>query len=205
MRLAMFRKRHRRLANRLTVIVMAGVPEDERPGLRPVRFGGSNDQIERLHGLRGKRARRRFARQHDRVDPIVDGVGGIADFGTSRTALRCHRFEHLGREDHGNFPGARAPRDVFLHARHAFERHLETQIAAGNHHAVRARQNFIEAFDGLRPFELGDDRNVARVGLRHDLTRLVNVGGALHEAERDHVHAERKAEGQIVDVFHRDR
>ena len=51
-------------------------------------FGVADDRVERLHGARRIRADRRFARQHDRVDAIVDGVGGVADFGPRRPRLR---------------------------------------------------------------------------------------------------------------------
>ena len=43
------------------------------------------------------------------------------------------------------------------------------EIAARDHDRVGAAQNLVEMFDRLRPFELGDQRDVARLGVRHDL------------------------------------
>ena len=59
-------------------------------------------------------------------------------------------------------PRARAlARDFFLDARHALERHLEAEIAARDHHRLAAVEHFVQPRDRFRPFELGDERNVA--------------------------------------------
>ena len=71
---------------------------------------------------------------------------------------------------------ARPVRDVLLRPRHALERHLEAEIAAGDHHAVTRRENLVEVLQGLRPFELGDERHVGLPLLGHQLAGLLQVG-----------------------------
>ena len=56
-----------------------------------------------------------------------------------------------------------------------------------------------------RPFELRDERHPRAMRLGDELARAVEVVGGLDEAERDHVHAEREAEREIVLVLRRDR
>src|SRR3954465_8942418 len=46
--------------------------------------------------------------------------------------------------------------DLLLRARHAFERHLETEIAARDHHRVARAEDFLEVLEGQRPLQLGD-------------------------------------------------
>ena len=107
-------------------------------------------------------------------------------------------------------PGCRARRaragDVLLRARHALERHLEPEIAAGHHHGVARREDLVEMVERLRPLELGDERHVRRrrprpsagapaAGRRRVCTKL----SATMSTPSD------EAELQIVDVLQRDR
>ena len=66
-------------------------------------------------------------------------------------------------------------------------------------------QNLVEVFERLRPLQLRDERDVRPVGVRHQLTRLLEVRRGLHEADRDHVDAERQPEPQVVGILRRDR
>ena len=66
-------------------------------------------------------------------------------------------------------------------------------------------EDLVEVFERLRPFEFRDQRHVRGVRVGDQLARLTDVGGALHEAERDHVDAERQPEVQILDVLRRNR
>ena len=98
-----FGEHHRRLAERLRVVVRPG--RRQRDAERPiggVALGFADDGVERLHRARGKGADRRFGRQHDRVDAVVDGAGGVVHLGARRARLHRHRFQHLRGHDDGN-------------------------------------------------------------------------------------------------------
>ena len=99
----------------------------------------------------------------------------------------------------------RAARDGLLRPRHLLERHLEPEIASRHHDGVARLQNLLEVLERFRPLQLGDERDVRAAGFRHQLARLPEVGRGLHEADRDHVDAERQPEPQVVDVLRRDR
>ena len=103
-------------------------------------------------------------------------------------------------------PRRRALRDdLLLRPRHALERHLESEIAARHHDRVARRQDLVEMFERLRPFELGDQRNVGAACSIISCRACRRSAARLHEAERDHIDAERQAERQVVDVLRRDR
>ena len=70
--------------------------------------------------------------------------------------------------------------DVLLDHRDLLRRHLHPQIAARHHHAIRHLEDFIQMFERLRLFELGDDRHVSTVSA-NELLYLANVGGGAHE------------------------
>ena len=88
-----------------------GCRSDRLASTHALEVGGSSSAsrmigVERLHRADRIRAGRRLAREHDRVDAFVDGVGRIADLRARRPRLDAHRLEHLRRDDHRN---ARAP------------------------------------------------------------------------------------------------
>ena len=68
----------------------------------------ADDRVEGLDSLHWILARGRLPRQHDRIDAVVHGIGGVADLRASRTRLLAHRLEHLRRDDDGTAERARA-------------------------------------------------------------------------------------------------
>ena len=89
---------------------------------------------------------------------------------------------------------SRLPRDLFLRRRHFLERHLQAEIAARHHDALRDLQDVVEMIQRLGPLDLRDQRNVRGAGLGQNLPRLPHVVCAAHEAQRHHVDAELGAE-----------
>ena len=61
-------------------------------------------------------------------------------------------------------PRGGAADDVLLDDGNFFGGHFDAEIAAGDHDAVGDFEDVVEVIDGLRLFELGDDRDVAAVG-----------------------------------------
>ena len=82
---------------------------------------------------------------------------------------------------------------------------LERPQALEHHHRVADVEDLVEVVQRLRPLEFRDQRDVRGVRVGEQLARLPDVGGALHEAERDHVDAQTEPELQILDVLRRNR
>ena len=121
--------------------------------------------------------------QHHRIRAVVDGGRHVRDLGAGRDRRGDHRFEHLGRDDHGLAEPAGGADDALLDARHLLQRHLDAEIAAGHHHGVGDLHDLVEARDRLGLLELRHDERAAP---RH-LPDLGDVLGPLHEGERDPV------------------
>ncbi len=73
-------------------------------------------------------------------------------------------------------------------------------VAASDHYAVGNGQNLIQIVDGLRLFQLGDDRRVAaRSG--DDLFNRPDIGGRANKGDGNHVHAYCEPEGEVFLVL----
>ena len=151
-----------------------GVLDDLGHGARPPRTACFADA-----GLAG---------EHQRVGAVEDGVRGVGGLGAGRAGVLDHRLEHLGGDDDGL--GA-APGDLagaLLDERHLLERHLDAEVAAGDHDAVEGADDLVEVLDRLRLLDLRDDGEPAAL-LVHDLVDPADVVGGAHEGQRDHVDA----------------
>ena len=51
---------------------------------------------------------------------------------------------------------------ALLHERHVLERHLDAEVAAGDHDAVEGLDDLVEVVDRLRLLDLGDDGDADR-------------------------------------------
>ncbi len=137
---------------------------------------------------RGVLAAGGFGGEHDGVGAVEDGVGDVAGFGARGARVFDHRFEHLRGGDDRLAPGGGAADHVLLNHRNFFRRHLDAEIAAGDHDSVGGFEDFFQMIDGLRLFELGDDRDIALVR-GDDLLDLGDVGGGADERKRDGIDA----------------
>ncbi len=71
---------------------------------------------------------------------------------------RDHRLEHLGRDDDRLGVVAADLDRALLHDRDLLERHLDAEVAAGDHDAVEGEHDLFEPIDRLRLLDLRDDR-----------------------------------------------
>ena len=138
----------------------------------------ANDPIERFDDAHGMQADRGLARQHDRVDLIVYGIGRIADFGPRRAWLGAHRFKDLRGHNHRNASRPRLAGGLLLDAQDSLEGKLQAQVTAGHHHGIADAQNVVELFNCLRTLEFGNQRNVRRAGLAEGLARSLEISGS---------------------------
>jgi hypothetical protein len=84
------------------------------------------------------------------------------------------------------------------------ERQLDAQVAAGDHDAVEGEHDGLEVVDRLGLLQLGDHRQPGALRV-HDLVDEVDVGGAAHERERDHVDPQVEGELEVGHVLVRQR
>src|SRR5690606_15941224 len=78
--------------------------------------------------------------------------------------------------------------DAALLDRHFFGGEVNAHVATGDHDAIRLGDDVVEVFDGLAALDLGDDGDVG-AGLEDGLAGKVDVGGGVHEAQREQVDA----------------
>ena len=144
----------------------------------------SDDGVERLHRADRIGAGRRLAGEHDGVGPFVDRVGRVADLGAGRAgARRASTRAPASRQSTGR-PSARALRMICFCTRgNLLERHLEAEIAARDHHALRDVRIAGEVLHGRRALDLGDERRRARRLRPSRSLRPQHVVGRLHEAQ----------------------
>ena len=139
-------------------MVAAAAELDE---VRHVALGLDHDARHHRDRLAGIVSAGGFGGEHDRVGAVENGVGHVAGLGARGTRIFDHRLEHLRGGDHRLAPGGGAADDMLLDDRNFFGRHFHAQIAARHHDSVGGFENFFQMIDGLRLFQLGDDRNVA--------------------------------------------
>jgi hypothetical protein len=128
-----------------------------------VAFGFDDDARHDGNGFAGILAAGGFGGEHDGVGAVENGVGDVAGFGARGARVFDHRLEHLRGGDDGLAPGGGAADDVLLNDGNFFRRHLDAEIAAGDHDSVGGFENFFEMIDGLRLFEFRDDGDIAAV------------------------------------------
>ncbi len=100
---------------------------------------------------------RRLAGEHHGVGTVEDGVGNVRGLCAGRSPRVDHRVEHLRGGDHGRARRVTPADDALLNDRDFFERHLDTEVTAGDHHAVGCLDDLFEVLDGTGAFNLGDD------------------------------------------------
>ena len=77
-----------------------------------------------------------FSRQHHCAGAVIYRVGNVRGFGSCRTRVVNHGFQHLGSGDDTLAENTAAGDQIFLDRRQTFKRNFNTHIAAGNHDAV---------------------------------------------------------------------
>ena len=97
------------------------------------------------------------------------------------------------------------PHDLLLHFGEAFEADLDGQIAASDHHADRpaahrGQQQLGKVLERDHALDLQHDAQISRVEPQEFLLEPVDVCGALHERQVDHVGVVRN-EREVVEVF----
>jgi hypothetical protein len=133
--------------------------------------------------------------EHHRVRAVEDRVGDVGHLRARRARRGDHRVEHLRGGDRGPREGAGQGEDLLLDDRHLLDAHLDPEVAAGDHHAVRGAHDLLGAGHGLRLLDLGDER---QPGVLADVLDLL---GLAHEREGDHVDADLLADLQVGEVL----
>jgi hypothetical protein len=114
--------------------------------------------------------------------------------------VRDHRLQHLRRDDHRDLRAARLADDLLLDVRHVLDRHVDAEVAAGDHDDVDLAQDAREIGEDLVALELGDDRQLGGLATQ-ERPDLVDVVGRPHERDGDEVDPVAEAEAQVLAVF----
>ena len=134
----------------------------------------------RLHCLEGIFTRSRFTAEHQRIGAIVDGIGDVGHFRTSRTWVVDHGVQHLRCHNHGFLRLDTLLNDLALDARNALDGHFDAEVTARNHDTIRSLDNFVDIVYTLLVFNLRDDLDVAVVRIE-DVLHHFHVGSRAHE------------------------
>ena len=141
-----------------------------------------------------------FVGEHHGVGAIQDGVSHVADLGPGGAGAAGHRIEHLGGGDDRDAQAVGLANQFFLQQRNFFGRHLDAQIAPGDHHAVAEGQDGIDGINRLEFLDFGHHRRSATVAA-NQIPDLLHVRGIAHEAEGDPVDLLLQAKGEVTAIF----
>ena len=164
-------------------------------------LGVADDRVQRFHGLDRMQTGGSLARQHDRVNAGIHGMGRVADLRPRGPGLGPHRLEHLRGHDHRDTERQGPSGDFLLDARHVLQRQLEPEIPTSHHDRVGLPENLLEIRHGFWSFELGDEPDVRSTHCLKPLARESHVRHTLHETQRHEIHAEANPELQIFGVL----
>ena len=188
----------------LAPLAAPGPPRGPRESLELVLLGLDDDPRHRPHRLRRVVAGGGFAREHQRVGAVEDGVRDVGGLGARRPWLDHHRFEHLGRHDDRLAEPAPGGNDPLLQHRDLVQGNLDAEIAARHHDGVRSRDDLVDVRDRRRTLELGDDRN-RRAMLGDDRPDRRDVARPADVARGEVVGVLGDREGDVRGVLLRDR
>ncbi len=123
-----------------------------------------------------------FAREHDGVGTVEDGVGDVADFGAGGAALLDHGFEHFGGDDDGSRALDGFVDHHLLQDGDACRADLDAEVSASDHDDVEGVENAVDVGDGFGALDLGDDGDVFCVAVvEEDVADGGDVAGLADE------------------------
>ena len=115
-----------------------------------------------------------LARKHDGRRAVVNCIRDIRRFRSRRTRVVDHRIQHLRGCNADLSHRLRHLDHSLLEHRNFLERHLDAEISAGNHDAVRFLQNLLQIGDALHALDFRDDQRMASVFLQN-LTNVADI------------------------------
>ena len=140
------------------------------------------------------------ADKHHRVGAIKHRVGHVGGLGPGGPRVLHHGLEHLGRGDDRLARAVALLDEALLQRRQGLGGHFDAQVTTGDHDAVGHVQDGLEAFDGLRLFNLGDDGDVF-AGVRDHFLQARDVRCLLYEGQGDEVDVQLETQLQVVAIF----
>ena len=145
-----------------------------------------------------------LTREHNGVSAIENGVSHVGSLCTSRAQVGNHGIQHLGSHDDRLSVLASNLDSALLEQRHALQRHLNAEVATGNHDGIECQHDGLERVYCLRLFQLGNDRNAATLFV-HNLVDLIHICWGADEGQCHEVNAEIQSEAQVSDILFRQR
>ena len=173
----------------------------EEADIVDVALGLLGDLAHDAHGVHRVLARGGLAGEHDGAGAVIDGVGHVADFGAGGAGIGDHALEHFGRGDDALAEHAALGDEVFLDGGQLRERHLDAEVAAGDHDALADGADLVDVIHAGLVLDLRDHVNVSAAVCLEEGLEIDDVLLAGDEGGRDEVHAVADAEEQILAVL----
>jgi hypothetical protein len=141
-----------------------------------------------------------FSGQHNTISTVQNSIGNVRDFGTGRTRVVGHGFEHLGGADD------RLTSHVALCNHHLLSdedlgcRNFDTQISTSNHHSICFLQDLVKIVDALLILDLGNDLDLLSV-LTKNFADVFDIVCSSNKRCEHHVHLVLDAKLEISNVL----
>ena len=162
-----------------------------------------DDAVHDGHRFERELARGGFRRKHHRVGPVINGGSDVGGLGAGRRRGVDHGFQHLSGDHHRLTGGAAGVDDTLLQDRNHLGRAFDAEVATGHHDGVGQLDDVVEMLDRRRLFQLGQQAHpVADLG-GDQATGLLDVGGALDEAEGDPIDTHVDGEVEVDQILGR--
>ena len=138
-----------------------------------------------------------LARTDERDDK--NPAGGLSMFYTDldRSAVDVRRIEKMGRHDHSSAQLHATLHDQSLNDGQLLDVDFDPEVTPRDHDPVRGRQDGVEPFYRRGFLDFRQDRGTALT----QIAGLLHILGALHEAQRQPIHAQFADEFQIGAVL----
>ena len=153
-----------------------------------------------LHRLERIFAAGSFAAEHDYVAAVKNRVGNIAGLRTCGAVAVDHAFKHLRSSNNRLACLIAAGNNILLHQGYILGRNFYAQITAGNHHAVRNADNFINMLHACFIFNLRDNPDRRACSLQH-FADSKNIVSLLYEGGSNVIHIVLHREQNICPVL----
>jgi hypothetical protein len=134
------------------------------------------DLSHHFNALDGPLALGSLAGKHDAIGTLANGVCDVGHLGASRAGVDNHGLKHLGGRDDRLADGIALLDDHLLGHVDLLDGDLDTEVAAGNHDAVRHLEDLVEVVQALLRLDLGEDHDPA-AGEAQNLADLLDVVG----------------------------
>ena len=167
-------------------------------------FDPAGDTVENLETGAGVLAGCGFARKHDRIGALEDGIGHVGDFRAGGKGVGDHAFEHVGGDDDRFHGGDALFENPALDDGQLLVGAFDAEIPAGDHDGIGGGDDPEDVFDGELVLDLGDDFHIPTVVLVEKIAKGSDVVGVADKGEGDPVDPRLQTDEEVGGILFRD-